>query len=431
MKKLFFLFIILLVIISCAKHNNEMIFNNNSYENVKFIVVSDIHLYNKDLGYNTKEFNEYLNNDRKLLVESEEILEEFVNSSDSINCDLIIVPGDMTKDGEMINHKLVIKYLNMIKEKKDIPILVIPGNHDINNPDAMKFTNKGTVPIHSVTKNEFENIYYNFGYKDAFYRDKNSLSYIYEYKNTWFFALDACRYKENYKTHTPIIGGKFNKETLKWIEKKLIEANQKHKSIIVFMHHGILEHYKDQKKYFPDYVLDNYKKVSRLFAKYNAKFVFTGHFHANDITKKEYKINNTLKPIYDIETGSLITFPCAYKVIEIKNNEMHVSNRYIEKTKTQGYAFREYAKNFLDQGLMNVIENTLMSYKVKKEDAEKISYSIAQAIIMHYEGNEKYNKQLFKFDNIGLISKIIVHIQKPKIENMTIDLFPPDTGTLK
>ena len=45
---------------------------------------------------------------------------------------------------------------------------------------------------------------------------------------------------------------------------------------------------KSQKKYFEEYVVNDYKKVSRLLAKWGIQTVFTGHYHANDITSQQW-----------------------------------------------------------------------------------------------------------------------------------------------
>jgi len=430
MKKILLVFVIILLFLSCAhnyRFNMIKTMDNMQYDNIKFIVISDPHVYNTILGQNTKEFNHYLDYDRKLLIESGEIIDEFLNSIDTINFDFIIISGDLTKDGEYINHEMLINKFQKIINK-NIPVLIIPGNHDISNPQSYQYTDTGIVLTKNVTPKEFPLLYTKFGYNNALYRDKNSLSYIYEIKNTWIFALDDCRYLENKKGHEHVIGGKFNNKTLKWIEDKLIEANEKHKAIIVTVHHGVLEHFKGQKKYYPDYVMDNYKNISKMFANYNVRLVFTGHFHANDITMAKYKINNREKTIYDIETGSLITYPCPYRIITIDNNNAHIETRHITKTKSHLNNFKAYSYQYVHSGLKIIAEKVLGKFGVNQNDAKKISDTIAKTIIEHYRGDEIYNKDLLNFKELGLISKIIIHFEKGNIEGMNMDLPPTDNN---
>ena len=105
----------------------------------------------------------------------------------------------------------------------------------------------------------------------------------------------------------PVTGGKFNENTLKWINEKLDLALQNNKTVIGMMHHGILEHYDKQSKFFEEYVVEKSGKVSETFARKGLKIMFTGHYHAQDIVFKQFK-NGSF--IFDIETGSLVTYPC-------------------------------------------------------------------------------------------------------------------------
>ena len=44
------------------------------YPQAEFAVLSDVHIYDTSLGTEGKAFNKYLNNDRKMLIQSLEIL---------------------------------------------------------------------------------------------------------------------------------------------------------------------------------------------------------------------------------------------------------------------------------------------------------------------------------------------------------------------
>ena len=69
----------------------------------------------------------------------------------------------------------------------------------------------------------------------------------------------------------------------------------------------------------------NMNLVLKNFAKYMKiwDMVFTGHMHGNDISK--YSLNNS--DLYDIETGSLLTYPSPIKIINVdrENNEKTIS----------------------------------------------------------------------------------------------------------
>ena len=77
------------------------------------------------------------------------------------------------------------------------------------------------------------------------------------------------------------------------------------------MHHGILEHYAGQSLFFGDYVIQNWPTVSATLAQAGLPLVFTGHYHAQDVTQQTSGLNNENSSpfIFDAETGSLLTYP--------------------------------------------------------------------------------------------------------------------------
>lgn len=112
--------------------------------------------------------------------------------------DFVLVPGDLTKDGEKICHE---KFAEIFRRLTDngIPVYVIPGNHDINNPHAVRFIGDKTEPVETVTPEEFALIHSDFGYADALYRHKSSLSYVAEpVEGVWLFAIDSSKYRKEH-----------------------------------------------------------------------------------------------------------------------------------------------------------------------------------------------------------------------------------------
>ncbi|HEO71358.1 MAG TPA: metallophosphoesterase, partial [Candidatus Hydrogenedentes bacterium] len=108
------------------------------YPPTRFAVASDIHLYDADLGIEGAAFEDYLAHDRKMLAESEEILAAMLEDIVADAPEFLVVCGDLTKDGEAVNHALAAQYLAGV-EAEGIPVFVVPGNHDLNNPHAMSF----------------------------------------------------------------------------------------------------------------------------------------------------------------------------------------------------------------------------------------------------------------------------------------------------
>jgi 3',5'-cyclic AMP phosphodiesterase CpdA len=366
------------------------------FPEVRFCVFSDPHYFDPDLGTSGSAFADYIENDRKLLAESEEIFRSLVRSILQEDVEFVLVPGDLTKDGELSGHKKVSEFLRQI-ENTGKKVYVIPGNHDISNPHAFSFSGDSTEPVPSVTAETFAEIYRDFGYDEALERDPNSLSYVVEPKSgLWILAMDSCRYREN--TDSPVTGGRLSGNTLNWVTKKLDQARSKDIVVIGMMHHGIVEHFTGQAMMFPEYVLEDWTTVSEEFADFGMQIVLTGHFHAQDIVERTTDKGNT---VIDIETGSLVTYPCPYRVVQLDSDgQLTVSSRRITNINydTGGKPFQDYARDFIENGMDDKMASMLIDeFQISQEDALQIAPYMAAGMVAHFAGDETPSDQTSAF----------------------------------
>ena len=142
----------------------------------KIVVLSDIHYMDPSLLVkNGTAFQTYLFQDPKLLTESDTILKAAIAQVISIDPDLVMISGDLTKDGERVSHNSVIALLKQLTDK-GIKVVVTIGNHDVANPYAMKFDGDNAYPVESITAGEVPTLYSAYGYNSATFTDPNSLS---------------------------------------------------------------------------------------------------------------------------------------------------------------------------------------------------------------------------------------------------------------
>jgi UDP-2,3-diacylglucosamine pyrophosphatase LpxH len=400
-----------------------------SYPATSFIVVSDLHTYDPSLGTEGKAFENYLSADRKLLKESVELLEAAIGLINSENASFVLIPGDLTKDGELTSHQLVAQHLKQL-EASGKKIYVIPGNHDINNGWSYSYMGDNQQRVLNISPEEFVQIYGEFGYNEALSRDPNSLSYVAEPQpGLWLLALDSCRYKENVENQEPITGGKFSPQTLQWIEEMLSKAASEKKPVIAMMHHGVVEHYVGQAKNYPEYLIDDFPAISKLFAEYNVRLVFTGHYHAQDITEKSWSEGN--KFLFDVETGSLVTYSCPYRVVNIDNSQKcAIRTVRIQSIKSHPQGFQEYARGYLEQGITGIATKAIMGYKVDRAEAEKLAKQVAQAFEAHYAGDEKLpaGQEAIQESGLSLPAWVVVQFRKNLVYGLWHDLPPPDNN---
>ncbi len=387
MKKISFVFILTFAILLGS--NNT--FGQVGLQNIKICVISDTHYFDSTLLINDgPAFQSYLMQDRKLLKESHAIMVSLIDSLIAEHPDIVLVPGDLTKDGESICHQKMINFFQQMATA-GIKVFVAPGNHDINNPMAVSFDNDSVHPVPTISQAQFKTLYGNYGYSQALKTDTASLSYIVEpIAGLQILTMDACRYDSNFVNMYPTTSGGFRPQTLQWIRDRLVEARQSGKVVLGMQHHNMLEHYMGQKSIFSDYVIDGFDSISTDFANLGLKIVFTGHYHAQDIVMNVTSLGNEL---YDVETGSAITFPNPYRIMNLTTDTMlNITGKRVEHINynTDTLTFQEYSHNSVQTGLAPQVIYMIMSppYSVDSATAYTIEPAITETFIAHFGGNE-------------------------------------------
>jgi len=433
--KVFVFLILVLLAASCTKDlvNNQTDQNTDQSNSLKcampfmkIAVMSDIHFLDPTLLTNGAAtgaaFQTYLNYDPKLIEFSSPILMKAISEIVAAKPDILLIPGDLTKDGEKVSHLAMSKLLKQISNH-GIKVFVIPGNHDINNPEAVAYDGNNALPAPSISANDFANIYSGFGYKNAISRDINSLSYICEpFNKVWILGIDDCKYDLN--GSFAIVSGVIKNGTMKWIQDKLAEAKKKNITVLAMMHHGIVEHYKGQETLDPGYVTDKWQSNADALIDAGLRVMFTGHYHANDITMRA-KGNNEL---FDIETGSLVTPPSPYRIISMDPNNMYIDTKHITSIDVPfpaGLDFVTYSNMFLSGHLDGIFSYMLSSppYNVPSEYIGGIAPLFRDAFMAHYAGDEHITPEEQAQDDYvaGLAPQLGV-----VLHNLWTDLLPPD-----
>ncbi len=261
------------VLISCFSRATEPI---------KLGVITDTHYLSEKLMDGGYAVENYVYQTGRNIHDAPAILDQVLDNYLQSGIQVLLVCGDMTKDGEKQSHIDFAKKLKPLQEK-GIRVYVIPGNHDINMANAVEFKGNKAFPTPGISPDEFANIYNDCGYKDAIDRDQASLSYVAGLNDsTWLLAIDAARYQE-YKTGS-ITAGRILPQTEQWIVEILDTARSRGVQVIGMMHWGLTEHIVYQASSFKDYLVADWQRLASLFADKGMKAIFTGHFHSNDIS---------------------------------------------------------------------------------------------------------------------------------------------------
>lgn len=401
-----------------------------AYPEVMFAVLSDIHVYDSNLGTTGAAFQKYLEEDRKLLVESEEILRAALERIDATAARFLIISGDLTKDGEESSHRLVVEYLGAM-ERTGRQVYVIPGNHDVRNPDALRFSGDTTEPVKNLEPEEFAALYDEFGYGQAMERDPSSLSYVAEpVAGLWLLAIDSCDTSANLRTGKPRTASGFSPERLAWITGVLERAAAGGKAVIATMHHGAVKHYASQDRHFADYLAENYDRLARLLAQAGVRVVFTGHYHAQDVAVRRWSDGAF---IFDVQTGSTVTWPCPYRLVTVgSDGTMRIDSARIDSLpsfRERGVDFGSFARKSTYDGVSGVAVSVMEGLGMKSAEARTLSGQISDAMLAHYAGDERFEgTEMLRLKGLSLMGRIVVGTRKSLVYDLWKDTEPADNA---
>lgn len=335
---------------------------NRDKNKIGFTIISDTHILSRDLMADNKEFNMAVKYDRKFLVEGQGLLKEALKLASINESKYLLIPGDLTKDGEEKSHREVASILKKWKdEDSDRRVFLIPGNHDINNSQAFDY--KKLKKTKTIEPKDFFDIY-NFSYEDniiSYYKDSNNfkdyldfinkkynrdekdsyygqgyLSFVarldenLENKNSISLifldsSIYSADYEQNHKDRKNNVVGALDKNLMKWAVDEIEKAKKRKDMIFILSHHALIPNFRDQRLVLGPFIIKNWNKKYEdiderinnklpieVLADMNVKFVFTGHLHENGTAKYT---SNKGNEIFNIQTGSTVTYPLPIRQI--------------------------------------------------------------------------------------------------------------------
>jgi 3',5'-cyclic AMP phosphodiesterase CpdA len=251
--------------------------------NFRFAIVSDLHLALPHTIWNHPS--------RFHLVEVsipafESVLEHLIQ----LDLDFLLLPGDLTQHGEPENHA----WLQQRLAHLPFPVYVIPGNHDV--PVLM-------ADQQSIAFADFPYYYPKFGYDNP-----QQIYYTHQLlPGVRLIGLNSNSFNDEGEQV-----GRLDTKQLRWLEEVLAAAGDE--LVLVMVHHNVVEHLPNQSRHpiGNRYMLENAPELLQMLRHYGVKLVFTGHLHVQDVACSE--------GVYDITTGSLVSYPHPYRVLEFHQN---------------------------------------------------------------------------------------------------------------
>lgn len=460
---------------------------------VKISLMSDIHVLPKELIADNPAYTRAMHADRKLFTQSQGIFDEAIRLAEVNDSEIIMIPGDLTKDGEKQSHEYVSSKLEAWKsgreaQGKKAAYFVIPGNHDINNCDGYDFTkyNADTdkAELAGLTTHTMFNSMYKSLYEGAelYINSEEYKSYMANHQgvaeghgsSSYAKHIDLAGSIEG-KSGLTVIGidtsintadvtpngedshitaGTMGAKLYQWAKKQVIEAKKRNDVVFLLSHHGYIPHFVKEPELLKEYLLNEWnencydgKRPAEAFADLGVSYVFTGHMHAQDIARLVSRDGNT---IYDIETGSTVTYPCPIRHLELNNliatenpgHDLDVKTDYIKNityTDSDGSQknitdLTEFAKgSAINEDLLVGASGALFTSELYKNLSGDLSKSITGLIENEPDPAKRHEKlSAYLWDNLEpVIIPMLAEKVKEMDERNTFEAHIEDNDKLK
>ena len=368
----------LLMLLACATAQAD----GGGGENNKIVVVSDMHVMAPSLlplgAETTEAWTTYYAGQRKMLQQSAAIFDQFIQDMLTLNPKAVLISGDLTKDGEVVSHQYVKAGLQEL-QNAGIKVYVIPGNHDFGaEGNHTQFNANGTTsdaPI--LATGEFADFYNGYGYGNGKSEyDPYSLSYVAEpIDGLVLLAIDS---------HTASISA----ATLEWLTEKAKTARNNGKQVVAMMHHPLFPHIQGADMFIDTYTVGDYATVRDALIDAGVNVILSGHFHTSDIAK-DWK-DDEAKAVYDINTGSLISYPCDYRILTPSTDLMslNVTTTSIVPNGMTADECKTWLQGRVKTLAKAKIAATPATAAFSDDQQEELAGIVSNAFIIHAEGDE-------------------------------------------
>jgi len=342
------------------------------YQPPVIMLASDLHYMSEAMHDDGKAFQKMTaEDDGKANHYSDAVIDALLAEAVTTEPSALVLPGDITHNGELINHLELAEKLRRVQEA-GIQVLVIPGNHDINNKNAATYFGDLKEEAEYLADAEaFLKIYHLFGYDQAISRDEASLSYIYALdENHWMMMIDSCQY-EDYNH----VNGRLKPATMEWMAEQLKLAAGLGITVLPVAHHNLLS---ESRLYTTECTMENHLEVVDLLEEYELPLYISGHLHAQRIKKhkSEPSVPDEAYGITEIVLSPFCLSPNQYGYLawDLTGNMNFLTRR----TDVAAYA-REIGSE--DENLLNFTEYGVNYLKtVIKEQALQTIHSVPDDI---------------------------------------------------
>ncbi len=274
---------------------------------LRLVVATDLHYLSPRLTDGGSFFTQTVERgDGKLVEYMDTVVDALIDRVLELKPDALVLTGDLTFNGERESLLDLTEKLRRAQEG-GIPVLVLPGNHDIGAIFACRFEGDTAYQTTNISQGDFRDLCAEFGPDRALAADESSFSYVYELaEDLRLLFLDA---------NAAGAGGKLKEETLQWAREQLGAAEEAGAQVISVTHQNLLPQNALLNK---NYVVGNRKEVLELLRAGGVRTNLSGHSHILHASEED--------GFTDYCTEALSLTPLRYALVEL-DGERNVSYR--------------------------------------------------------------------------------------------------------
>ncbi len=289
----------------CAEGHAEA-----SSSGFRAVIASDLHYIAPELTDGGPGYQQTLKNgDSKFMPYVEEITDAFLDEVLLDPPDVVLLTGDLTFNGAEISHRRLAGKLQRL-EDAGIPVLVLPGNHDVYNENAARYRGGSFERVPFADSESFAEIYRDFGPGEALSADSDSLSYVWQLnEQVWIMMLD-----EN--TAHDFCG--LSDRSFQWIEAQLQKAREEGRFVLVAGHQNVFQH----SIFRGGYVIQGAQRLQELLRRYGVPLCLSGHLHTQHVLSED--------GLTEIATSALCSYPCQYAVLTAEDGRLRYGTRRLD-----------------------------------------------------------------------------------------------------
>ena len=387
---------------------------------VSFYLVTDTHYFENELGAEGKAFEKKMSTEQYFVRESSAIVKStFARISEDKETEIVIIPGDLTKNGEKESHKSFIKELYKLKESGK-KIFVITAGHDYGE-FSYAFKNDERIQVEGTDFNDLCDMYRDFGYGDAIAIDAPTHSYVAEITEGVRMLAICCDSFEQPK-------GAMDERHMAWAKEQIDKAKEDNCSIFAICHYPIIPSV-PVFDLVGDAKIKEWRKVASFLADNGVELILTGHMHIQSINEFYSENGNRL---IDVCTACLAGSPAKYRKISIdENSVMKIKTIDVEDFgwDTNGLSAQEYCHKHFAEAIVNRVRGALSGGKgiVKhlksfgRKRLEKITVGTVERLLFIKRDKELKNKKLTELIGevgVGIFLGDGVHTEGTPVYNL-------------